>query len=494
MEQMGILTLLIALPLVGACIMAVLVSGRDETTSIRNAKQIALFVSLCVFALSVQLTVGFDVDQSGYQFVEKIEWIEGSNLYYYLGVDGISLCMILLTTLLLPICILASWSAITTRVRDYMIAFLVLESCIIGVFSALDGLLFYVFFEAVLLPMFLIIGIWGGGQRIYASYKFFLYTLLGSVLFLGALLFMYQQFGTLELPLLAERAPTLALSVQQWLWLGMFLSFAVKMPMWPVHTWLPDAHVQAPTAGSVILAGVLLKMGGYGFIRFSLPMLPDASLYFAPFVYVLSIVALVYTSYVALVQEDMKKLIAYSSVAHMGYVTLGLFSFNEHGVQGAIMQMVSHGLVSAALFLCVGAVYDRLHTREIKRYGGVAHVMPKYAFVFMFFTMASVGLPATSGFIGEFLVILGAYKVHAWLGFGAATGMVLGAAYALWLYKRVVFGELLKSDVKKLTDLEKREMISFVPLVLLVLLLGIYPSVITDVLKPAVSALMAASV
>ncbi len=484
-----ILTPLILLPLIGALAIFLFVRGGDEVSK-RNARNTALWTTLLTFFVSLYLWFEFDTSTAEFQFVEKHVWFPDYNIHYYLGVDGISLFMILLTTFLLPICILASWSAITERVREFMIAFLVLESFVIGVFSALDALLFYLFFEGMLIPMFLIIGIWGGNNRVYAAYKFFLYTLIGSVLFLIAILYLYFSFGTLEIPALIRLAPQLPLDIQKLLWLAMFASFAVKVPMWPVHTWLPDAHVQAPTAGSVILAGILLKMGAYGYLRFSMPMLPDASLYFVPFIYTLSIVAVVYTSLVALMQEDMKKLIAYSSVAHMGFVTLGLFTFTEQGVQGAIIQMISHGLVSGALFLCVGVIYDRMHTREIARYGGLVERMPKYAAVFMLFTMASVGLPGTSGFVGEFLVLLGAFQSNHIVAVLAASGMVLGAAYMLWLYRRVVFGELEKTDLKKITDLNAREMLIFAPIIILVLWLGVYPLPFFDAMDDSVANLL----
>lgn len=470
----GLLTTLILLPLVGALAIFLFVRGDDEVSQ-RNAKNAALWTSLVTFFASIALWMQFDTSSHEFQFTEKVAWIPDFNIYYHLGIDGISLFMVLLTTFLLPVCILASWESITKRVREFMISFLVLESFVIGVFCALDALLFYVFFEGMLIPMFLIIGIWGGTNRVYAAYKFFLYTLAGSVLFLVAILYLYFAFDTTSIPELIAQAPQLSLEVQKYLWLAMFASFAVKVPMWPVHTWLPDAHVQAPTAGSVILAGILLKLGAYGYLRFSMPMLPDASLYFTPFVYALSVIAVIYTSLVALVQQDMKKLIAYSSVAHMGFVTLGLFTFTQQGVEGALVQMISHGLVSGALFLCVGVIYDRMHTREISRYGGLVERMPKYAAVFMLFTMASVGLPGTSGFVGEFLVLLGTFQDDHIVALLAASGMVLGAAYMLWLYRRVVFGELEKPDLKKITDLSRREVLIFAPIVLLVLWLGIYP-------------------
>jgi NADH-quinone oxidoreductase subunit M len=467
------LTILILLPLLGALV--ILLAGRDEQNAAGDARLIALFTTLITFFVSLILWIGFDAKTADFQFVETHEWFAGLGISYTLGIDGISLFMVLLTTFLMPVCILCSWEAIETRVRAFMVNFLILEAMVIGVFCALDVVVFYIFFEGMLIPMYLIIGIWGGNRRIYAAYKFFLYTLAGSVLFLVAILYLYFQFGTTNIPDLMKQSPSLALGVQQYLWLAMFASFAVKVPMWPVHTWLPDAHVQAPTAGSVILAGILLKMGAYGFLRFSLPMLPDASHYFAPMMFGLSLVAVIYTSLVALMQQDMKKLIAYSSVAHMGFVTIGIFSFNMQGLQGAMIQMISHGLVSGALFLCVGVVYDRMHTREINRYGGVVNVMPKYALVFMIFTMASVGLPATSGFVGEFLVLLGAFKASSWVAFLAATGVVLGAAYMLWLYRRVVFGPIANEEVRRMLDLSKRELVIFVPIVALVLWIGIYP-------------------
>jgi NADH-quinone oxidoreductase subunit M len=485
----AILSLLLIVPLVGAAFIAFFVQGEGAHV-IRNARNTALMTTAVNFVLSLLLFVQFDAGSSEYQFVEKYEWFSGIGISYYLGVDGISLYLILLTTFLMPLCILAGWESIKHRVRDYMVAFLLLESLVIGTFCSLDALLFYVFFEAVLIPMYIIIGVWGGAHRVYAAFKFFLYTLLGSVLFLVAILYLYFQFGTMEIPVLAEKAGSLPLDIQYYLWLAMFASFAVKMPMWPVHTWLPDAHVQAPTAGSVILAGVLLKIGGYGFMRFSLPMLPEASLYFAPFVFSLSVVAVIYTSLVALVQKDIKKLIAYSSVAHMGFVTLGLFTFNQQGIEGALIQMLSHGLISAALFICVGVVYDRLHTREIARYGGLTDVMPRYAAFFLLFTMASAGLPATSGFVGEFLVIMGAFQVNHLAATLAATGMVLGAAYGLWLYKRMAFGQLVKSDVKKMKDVTFPEMVMLGSLALLVLVVGIYPALLFDVISPSVSALI----
>ncbi|MBV8394075.1 MAG: NADH-quinone oxidoreductase subunit M, partial [Alphaproteobacteria bacterium] len=396
---------------------------------------------------------------------------------------------VLLSTLLTPICILASWEAIETRVKEYMVAFLVLETFMVGMFCALDLALFYVFFEGVLIPMFLIIGVWGGKRRVYAAFKFFLYTLLGSVLMLLAIIAIYWQIGTTDLPTAMEKL-NLPFQWQFWLWLAFFASFAVKVPMWPVHTWLPDAHVEAPTAGSVILAGVLLKMGGYGFIRFSVTLMPEATQYFAPLIFGMSVIAVIYTSLVALVQEDMKKLIAYSSIAHMGFVTIGIYVMNMQAVQGSIFQMLSHGIVSAALFLCVGVVYDRMHTREIDAYGGLVERMPRYAFVFMFFTLASVGLPGLSGFVGEFLVLVGTFKANTWVAFLAATALVLGAAYALWLYRKIVFGKLTKDSLKAILDMNRREIVVFLPLVLITIWMGVYPASFLDPMAPAVDKLI----
>ncbi|MBY0335021.1 MAG: NADH-quinone oxidoreductase subunit M [Acetobacteraceae bacterium] len=466
-----ILSLLTFLPLVGAAII-LFVRGEDATVA-SNARWTALWTSLIVFVLSLVLWVQFDKTSADYQFVEQVSWLPEFGIAYIMGVDGISVLFVLLSTALTPLCILASWEAVQNRVREYMIAFLVLETMMVGMFCALDLMLFYIFFEGVLIPMFLIIGIWGGARRVYAAYKFFLYTLLGSVLMLLAIIALWYQAGTTSIPELSEF--DIGFTLQVWLFLAFFASFAVKVPMWPVHTWLPDAHVEAPTAGSVILAGVLLKMGAYGFLRFSLPLAPDASQMFAPAIYVLSIVAVVYTSLVALAQEDMKKLIAYSSVAHMGIVTLGIFTFNQQGIEGALFTMLSHGVVSGALFLCVGVLYDRVHSREIARYGGVAKIMPAYALVFMLFTMGSVALPGTAGFPGEFLVIVGAWAVNPWVAFGAALGMILGAAYMLYLYRRVAFGKITKQDLRALLDLSPREYATFAPLILLTLWMGVYP-------------------
>ncbi|WP_330082757.1 NADH-quinone oxidoreductase subunit M [Methylocystis iwaonis] len=466
----GILTGLTFLPLVGAAFL--LTQKGDDEASLRNIRWATLLTTLVTFALSLYIWAGFDTSNPGFQFVEEKNWF-GSGLIYKLGVDGISMPLVLLTTFIMPFSILASFESVTKRVREYMLAFLVLETLMIGVFCALDLVLFYLFFEGGLIPMFLIIGIWGGKRRVYASFKFFLYTLAGSLLMLVAILAMYNHAHTTDITVLLKT--DFPKDMQTWLWLAFFASFAVKMPMWPVHTWLPDAHVEAPTAGSVILAAILLKMGGYGFIRFSLPMFPDASVYFAPLIYAMSIIAIIYTSLVALVQEDIKKLIAYSSVAHMGYVTMGLFTLNPQGVQGAMFQMISHGLVAGALFLCVGVIYDRMHTREIAAYGGIVNRMPVYAFVFMLFTMANVGLPGTTGFIGEFLTLAGAFKANSWVALFAATGVIFSAAYALYLYRRVVFGALEKASLKDLVDLSPREMLIFAPLVVLTIYYGVLP-------------------
>ncbi|OUR77035.1 NADH-quinone oxidoreductase subunit M [Alphaproteobacteria bacterium 46_93_T64] len=485
MLDWNILSYVTFLPLVGALL--ILLTGGKEEVAARNARQVALWTTLATFAVSLLIWINFDNSQSGFQFVEKADWL-GGGINYHMGVDGISMLFIILTTFLMPICILASWTSINSRVREFMIAFLIMETLMIGVFCALDMVLFYLFFEAGLIPMFLIIGIWGGANRVYASFKFFLYTLIGSVLMLAAMITMYMIAGTTDIPtLMVTNFPG---DLQTWLWLAFFASFAVKVPMWPVHTWLPDAHVQAPTAGSVILAGVLLKMGGYGLLRFSLPMFPEASEYFTPFVFTLSVVAIIYTSLVALVQKDMKKLIAYSSVAHMGFITIGIFTFTQQGLEGSILQMISHGIVSGALFLCVGVIYDRLHTREISRYGGLVHRMPKYAVIFMFFTMATIGLPGTSGFVGEFLILIGAYQVSTWTAALATTGVILGAAYSLWLYRRVVFGELVKEDLKTMMDVNKREIAIFVPLILVALWIGVYPDPFLDVMHASVTNLM----
>jgi len=483
----GILTALIILPLIGAGFIFTL-QGDDEPTR-HNAKYAALFTTFIVFALSLVAWSHFDTSSAAFQLVEEKSWF-GSGLIYKLGVDGMSMPFVMLTTFLMPFCILASFHSITFRVKEYMIAFLVLETLMIGVFCALDLVLFYLFFEGGLIPMFLIIGIWGGKRRVYASFKFFLYTLAGSLLMLLAIMAMYGVAGTTDITVLLKTH--FSASMQTWLWLAFFASFAVKMPMWPVHTWLPDAHVEAPTAGSVILAGILLKMGGYGFIRFSLPMFPEASAYFAPLVFAMSIIAIIYTSLVALVQEDMKKLIAYSSVAHMGFVTMGLFAMTEQGVQGAIFQMVSHGLVSGALFLCVGVVYDRMHTREIAAYGGLVERMPFYAIAFLVFTMANVGLPGTSGFIGEFLTMLGTFRVNSWVGMFSVTGVILSAAYALYLYRRVILGVLDKPSLQNIKDLDAREILLLAPLLALTIYYGVHPMPILNSSAASVQAMIKA--
>jgi NADH-quinone oxidoreductase subunit M len=486
MGDLPILSLLIFLPLVGA---GFILSVRGEPAVVhRNARNVALLTALTNFLLSLGLWFQFDPSVVGFQFQERAAWMPAFGIAYHLGIDGISLLFVLLSTFLIPVCILASWESVQVRVKEYMVAFLLMETMLIGTFCALDLVLFYLFFEGVLIPMFLIIGVWGGPRRVYSAFKFFLYTLAGSVLMLLALLTMYLTAGTTDIPTLLgyDFAPGL----QTWLWLALFAAFAVKLPMWPVHTWLPDAHVEAPTAGSVILAGVLLKFGGYGFLRFSLPMLPEASIEFTPFVYTLSIIAVIYTSLVALAQEDMKKLIAYSSVAHMGYVTIGAFSMTVQGIEGAVFQMVSHGLVSAALFLIVGVVYDRIHSRDISAYGGLVQRMPAYAAVFMLFMLASVGLPGTSGFIGEFLVLVGAFQDNAWVAALTATGMILGAAYMFYLYRRVIFEALSKESLKGIADLSPREIAVFAPLVVLVIWMGVYPQPFLDVMHVSVEAVV----
>ncbi len=485
MTDWPILSAVTFLPLIGAAFIF-LIRGEDEAAK-QNARYVALWTTTITFLISLLLWIDFDPTTADFQFVERHAWLGGA-FTYYMGVDGISMLFVILTTFLMPICILASWESVDTRVREYMIAFLILETLVIGVFCALDLILFYVFFEGGLIPMFLIIGVWGGARRVYASFKFFLYTLAGSVLMLIAIMAMYWQAGTTEIPkLLVHDFP---IEMQTWLWLAFFASFAVKMPMWPVHTWLPDAHVEAPTAGSVILAGILLKLGGYGFLRFSLPMFPVASAEFASLVFWLSAIAIVYTSLVALAQEDMKKLIAYSSVAHMGFVTMGIFAANSQGIEGGIFQMLSHGLVSAALFLCVGVVYDRMHTREIAAYGGLVNRMPVFAFTFMVFTMANVGLPGTSGFVGEFLTLLGTFKVNTWVAFTATFGVILSACYALWLYRRVIFGKLEKPNLKTIADMNKREMSYLIPLIVLTIFFGVYPKPILDVMAVSVENLI----
>ena len=481
-----ILTTIVLLPVVAA-LWVLLAPGSDDRRA-TNARITALIVTLLELALAVVLWLSFDTSTAAFQFVERAD-LFAPFLSWHLGIDGIALMLIVLSTFLMPFCILASWTSIQTRVPEYMAAFLLMETLMIGVFAAQDLFLFYLFFEGGLIPMYLIIGIWGGARRIYASYKFFLYTLLGSVLMLLAMIYMASVAHTTDIPTLLRF--NFARDVQTWLWLAFFASFAVKMPMWPVHTWLPDAHVEAPTAGSVILAGVLLKMGGYGFVRFSLPMFPQASVELVWLVAVLSVVAVVYTSLVALVQTDMKKLIAYSSVAHMAFVTAGLFVFNTQGLEGSILMMLSHGLVSGALFLCVGVIYDRRHTREIAAYGGLANVMPRYALFLLLFTMASIGLPATSGFVAEFLVLLGTFAASTWLALGMTTGIIFGAAYMLWLYRRVVFGTNDAPEILAMPDLSPRELATLLPIALAVLWMGIYPASFLRPLRAPVAAIVA---
>ncbi len=487
MSNIPLLSVITFLPLVGVALILLLVRG-DVKDDSKSAKQIALLTTVATFLISLGVWTGFDNSTADFQFVEKAEWLPGVGVNYHMGIDGISMLFVLLSTLLTPICILSAWEAVTKRAKEYMISFLILETMMIGMFCALDMMLFYIFFEGVLIPMFIIIGVWGGQNRIYAAFKLFLYTLLGSVLMLVAMLAMYWEAGSFDIPtLMAYNFPA---QMQTWIWLAFFASFAVKVPMWPVHTWLPDAHVQAPTAGSVILAGVLLKMGGYGFLRFSIPMMPLASADFTPLIYTLSIIAVIYTSLVALVQEDMKKLIAYSSIAHMGFVTIGSFTGTVQGVEGGIFTMLSHGVVSAALFLIVGVIYDRIHTREISAYGGLVDRMPKYALIFMLFMMASVGLPGTSGFVGEVLVLVGVFRVDQWVAALAATGAILGAAYSLYLYRRIVFGTLTKESLKAILDMNRREILVFAPLIILTLYAGVYPQPFLDVMHASVENLV----
>jgi proton-translocating NADH-quinone oxidoreductase, chain M len=477
----SILSLVTWLPLLGAVLLLA-----TPKTAIGAIRWISLATTLVVFALSLALWNAFDASNAGFQFVVNMPWI-GDSIGYRVGVDGISVLFVVLTALLMPAVVLASWD-VDMRLKEYMIVFLVLETLMIGVFTTLDLAMFYVFFEGTLLPMFLIIGIWGGSARIQAAYKFFFYTFVGSVLMLLAMMAMYWDAGTTDIArLLTHDFPV---GMQPWLWLAFFASLAVKMPMWPFHRWLPEAHVQAPTAGSVILAAILLKLGGYGFLRFSLPMFPEASANFANFVFLLSVAAIILTSLVALVQTDIKKLIAYSSVAHMGFVTMGIFAGNALGIQGAMFQMISHGIVSGALFLCVGVIYDRMHTREISAYGGLVERMPQYAFAFMVFTMANVGLPGTSGFVGEFLTMMGVFQVNTWVAFGAAFGVILSAGYALWLYRRVIFGALTKESLKSILDLNLREKIVIYPLIVLTIVFGFYPAPILDTTAAAVDNLV----
>ena len=485
MSTLPILSIIIFLPFLGVLLLSIINSSSENGQ--RNLKQTALWVTCLNFIVSIILLINFDKSNPDFQFVEKYYWLS-SGISYHLGIDGISILLIILTTFLMPFCILASFESIKTSLKEYLIAFLILETLMIGVFCSLDLVLFYLFFEGGLIPMFLIIGIWGGERRVYSTFKFFLYTLAGSVLMLLAIIAIYMKTGTTDITYLLNY--DLEPSLQYIFWLAFFASFAVKIPMWPVHTWLPDAHVEAPTAGSVILAGVLLKMAGYGFIRFSLGMFPIASSYFAPFIFTLSIIAIIYASLVALVQKDMKKLIAYSSVAHMGFVTLGIFTFSLQGIEGAMIQMISHGIVSAALFLCVGVVYDRIHTREIDRYGGLVNRMPIYAFAFMVFIMGSIGLPGTSGFVGEFLVLMSLFSINTYFAVFATTGVVLAAAYSLWLYRKVIFGSLINNDLQDIMDLTYREMIILFPLVFLTIFFGFYPQPLIDIMEPSTTQLI----
>ena len=480
MNELPILSILILLPIVGIFFMTLIRNNNDQSSN--NLKHTALWISFLNFLISLYLLFAFNQQDAGFQFEERYFWIE-NGISYHLGVDGISILFIVLTTMLVPICILASYDSIKFSVKEYLIAFLALETFMIGVFCSLDLVLFYLFFEGGLIPMFLIIGIWGGERRVYSTFKFFLYTLAGSVFMLLAIIYIFITAGTTDVSYLLDYNFTR--NEQIVLWLAFFASFMVKIPMWPFHTWLPDAHVEAPTAGSVILAGVLLKMAGYGFIRFSIGFFPEASELFAPLIFTLSIIAIIVTSLIALVQEDMKKLIAYSSVAHMGFVTLGIFTFTVQGIEGSVIQMISHGIVSAALFLCVGVVYDRLHTREISRYGGLVSKMPMYAFTFMIFILASLGLPGTSGFVGEFLVLLSIFSINTYFAVFATTGVVLAATYSLWLYRRMIFGALIKDDLSEMLDLTRREIIIFVPLITLTIFIGIYPKPVIDIIEPS---------
>ena len=498
-ENIPILSLITFLPALAAVFLMIMSraakSQEAKDQLAKNAPFVALLISGVVFLLSLILVFAFDGSTADFQFTEDAAWL-GGGIEYRMGVDGISILFVLLTAFLTPLCIYASQTSIKDRMLEYMVAFLILETLMIGVFCSLDLVLFYLFFEAVLIPMYIIIGVWGGKNRVYASYKFFLYTLLGSVLMLAAIIWIYvlsgQQLGapTTDMAVLM-RDLDIPLGAQTWLWLAFFASFAVKMPMWPVHTWLPDAHVEAPTAGSVILAGILLKLGGYGLLRFSLPLFPDASMAFMPLVFGMSVIAIIYTSLVAYRQHDMKKLIAYSSVAHMGFVTMGIFAMNVQGIQGAIFQMLSHGLISGALFFSVGVIYDRMHTREIAFYGGLVKQMPVFAAFLLFFTMANVGLPGTSGFVGEILTMVGAYQVNPWVAAGAALGMILSAVYALHLYREVVFGDVTNPKLETITDMTRREVVILAPLALFTLVLGVYPSLVTDITAASVDNLLA---
>jgi NADH-quinone oxidoreductase subunit M len=481
MSEIPILTLTTFLPLIGIFFL-MFIKGEESFVN-KTSGYVALLTSGIVFLSSIFILANFNYSNPDFQFVEQQDWIFNF-VNYKVGVDGISLSFILLTTFITPICILATINSVKIRLREFLIALLLMETMMIGVFCSLDLFIFYLFFEAGLIPMFLIIGIWGGEKRVYSAFKFFLYTLFGSVFMLISIIYIYFDAGTLDV----EKLLNIQINkdYQKYLWLGFFASFAVKTPMWPVHTWLPDAHVEAPTSGSVILAAILLKMAGYGFIRFSLGLFPDASIYFGPLVFTLSIIAIIYTSLVALVQKDMKKLIAYSSVAHMGFVTIGIFVFNQEGIEGSIFQMISHGIISSALFLCVGVIYDRMHTRQISEYGGVVNVMPKYAVMFMVFTLGSLGLPGTSGFVGEILVLIGSFKYNYWIAFFAASGVILSACYSLWLYRRVVFGKILNSKVQNLVDLTKTEYLILTPLLIMTIVLGFYPALVLDLISPSV--------
>ena len=479
--NLPILTIITFLPLIG--VLFILLTKGDEKKVNQICFNVSLLTSLLVFILTLLLWNNFDPRTAEFQFIEEQPWI-GNVIKYKVGVDGISILFVVLTSFVTPICIIATYNSVKFRQKDFFIALLLMETMMLGVFCSLDIFIFYLFFEAGLIPMFLIIGIWGGIRRVYSAFKFFLYTLLGSVFMLIAIIFIYLKAGTTDIQELLKF--DIDAKYQYWLWLGFFTSFAVKTPMWPVHTWLPDAHVEAPTSGSVILAAILLKMAGYGFIRFSIGFFPIASHYFAPLIFTLSVIGIIYTSLVALMQKDMKKLIAYSSVAHMGFVTIGIFAFNSQGIEGSIFQMISHGIVSAALFLCVGVIYDRMHTREISDYGGVVNTMPKYSIFFMVFILASLGLPGTSGFVGEFLILIGAFKANYLVSFLAATGVVLSACYSLWLYRRVVFGEVTNDNVKSLKDINKLEVMTLLPLLILTIVLGIFPNIILDTISTSV--------